>query len=48
MSYLIIFAGLLGLSLYLDLSVPLGAGIILTGLTIWAILLNRKLPIPKW
>lgn len=48
MSYLLIFAGLLGLTLYMDLGFALGAGIILTAETIWAILLNRKVPIPKW
>ena len=48
MSYLLIFVGLLGLTLYMDLGIALGAGIILTAETIWAILLNRKVPIPKW
>ncbi|WP_158545554.1 hypothetical protein [Bremerella cremea] len=48
MSYLLVFAGLLGISLYLDLSIALASGIILIGLTIWAVLMNRKLPIPKW
>ncbi len=48
MSYLLVFAGLLAVTLYFDLSVALSAGIILVGLTIWAVLLNRKLPIPKW
>lgn len=48
MSYLLVFGGLLGISLYLDLSVMLSAGIILVGMTIWAALVNRKLPIPKW
>ncbi|WP_158265540.1 hypothetical protein [Blastopirellula marina] len=48
MSYLLVFASLLAVTLYFDLSVALSAGIILVGLTIWATLLNRKLHIPKW
>ena len=48
MSYLVIFAGLVGVSVYLDLSLTMSSGIILLGMTIWAILMNRKLHIPKW
>ncbi|WP_158262406.1 MULTISPECIES: hypothetical protein [Pirellulaceae] len=48
MSYVLVFAGLLATTLYLDLSFVFSAGIILAGMTIWAVLLNRKLPIPKW
>ncbi|WDI44655.1 hypothetical protein [Bremerella sp. P1] len=48
MSYLVVFAGLLGLTFYLDLSAMLSAGIILIGMTIWIVLMNRKLHIPKW
>lgn len=48
MSYLLVFAALVGLTLYLDLSVALSAGVVLIGMTVWAILMNRKLPIPKW
>lgn len=48
MSYLLILAGLVGVTYYLDLDLLLSSGIILSGLTLWAILLNRKVPIPKW
>lgn len=48
MSYLVVFAGLLGVTLYLDLSVMLSAGIILIGMTLWIVLMNRRLHIPKW
>ena len=48
MSYLVIFAALLGLVLYFDLSMALSIGVIVTGMTVWAVLMNRKLPIPKW
>ncbi|MBA2117961.1 hypothetical protein [Bremerella alba] len=48
MSYLVVFAGLLGLTLYMDLTIIMSAGIILVGMTIWAVLMNRKLHIPKW
>jgi len=48
MSYLVILAGLVGLCFCLDLSLPLSAGIILVALSIWGILMNRKLSIPKW
>jgi len=48
MSYLIIFAALVAISFYMDLSAPLAGGIILAAMTIWRILLNPKWPIPKW
>ncbi|WP_158261217.1 MULTISPECIES: hypothetical protein [Pirellulaceae] len=48
MSYLVVFAGLLGVTLYLDLTVMMSAGIILIGMTLWTVLMNRKLHIPKW
>ncbi len=48
MSYLVVFAGLLGVTLYLDLTIVMSAGIILMGMTIWAVLMNRRLNIPKW
>ena len=48
MSYLIVFAGLLGVTLYLDLTMVMSIGIILMGMTIWAVLMNRRLNIPKW
>lgn len=48
MSYLVVFAGLVGAAVYLDLSLMLSAGIILIGMTIWFVLMNRKLHIPKW
>jgi len=48
MSYLVVFAGLLGLTLYLDMTIVMSTGIILVGMTIWAVLMNRKLQIPKW
>ena len=47
-SYLVILAGLVGVTLYYDFSFALSAGIILTGMTIWAILVNHKVPIPRW
>lgn len=48
MSYLVMFAGLVGVTVYLDLSLMMSAGIVLLGMTIWTILMNRKLHIPKW
>jgi hypothetical protein len=48
MSYLLIVGALIGVSFYYDLSFPLGAGIVLTGITIWSILMNRKVAIPRW
>ncbi|MEX0792872.1 MAG: hypothetical protein WD045_07020 [Pirellulaceae bacterium] len=48
MSYLVVLAGLLGVTLYYDFNFALAAGVILTGMTIWAILVNHKVPIPRW
>ena len=48
MSYLVVFAALVGVTVYLDMALPMAAGIILIGMTIWAVLMNRKLHIPKW